>query len=269
MQKKPLILIYKVLVFASSTLFINSIALADCNNKELVNGWGGNWTPFIMGTANKPSGLDMDILDAVIRKAGCRWINTDDPIPWKRHLKLIELGRLDLATAASWTEERSNYAYFTEPYRTEHVAIYVLKENFKRFSELSLEQLVLKGFRLGVARGDVHGEIMGQFVYELGSNVHVVDSNSQNIEKLLLNRIDGFIGYPPSDTIEIKKKKVSISVLPKTVQPTGKVHIMLSKENNSLEVFEALNQAVIDLHKDGTIKKIKMKYESLFDSEFY
>lgn len=271
MNKKPINILIKTLWIAFSVLITHSLAIAGCNHKELVNGWGGDWTPFIMGTAKEPSGLDMDILDAVVQKAGCKWRNTPKAIPWKRHLKLIELGQLDIATAVSWTEERSNYAYFTEPYRTEFIAIYILEENLERFANLDLNQLVKKNFRLGTVRGDVHGGEMGKFVYDLGTNVHVVNSNDQNLQKLRLNRIDGYFGYPPYDTIAIDKqlKDKKVVVLPKTVIPTGKVHFMLSKGNNGIDVFNALNQAVIELHKDGTIDNIKAKYELLFDTKFY
>ncbi len=97
----------RVFVFSCALIF-QSFAYADCNNKELINGWGGEWVPFIMGTADNPSGLDMDILDAVIAKAGCKWRNTEREVPWARHLKLVEAGKIDLATAASWTQERAN-----------------------------------------------------------------------------------------------------------------------------------------------------------------
>lgn len=255
-----------------ATLFVfSAFAKAGCSDRVLINGWGGEWTPFIMGTAERPSGLDMDILDAVISKAQCKWRNTEKEVPWARHLKLIEAGQLDLATAASWTQERANYAHFTRPYRTEYVAIYILEENYERFSGLNLNQLVSHDFQLGTVRGDVHGETMGQFVYDLGTNVHVVDSSAQNLEKLQLGRIDGYIGFPPYDTIAIQRKKLpkKIVVLANSITPTGKVHFMLSKKSNDIGVLEALNQAIIELQKDGTIDQIKAKYASLFDTDFY
>ncbi|MCP4551332.1 MAG: hypothetical protein GY834_04685, partial [Bacteroidetes bacterium] len=59
-------------------------------NKELVNGWGGEWEPFILGTPTNPSGLDMEILAAVVSGTACTLKHTDKEIPWKRHLALIE-----------------------------------------------------------------------------------------------------------------------------------------------------------------------------------
>ncbi len=117
----------------------------------------------------------------------------------------------------------------------------------------------------------MHGELMGQFVYELGKNVHIVDSNDQNDEKLQLGRIDGYIGFPPHDSIIANRnhQNKKIFVLPNSVTPTGKVHFMLSKKSNSVEVLEALNNAIVELQKDGTIKQIKAKYASRFDTDFY
>ncbi len=247
-------------------LLAHMTAAADCEN-ELVNGWGGEWTPFIMGSPEDPSGLDIEILDAVVKKAGCRWRNTASVIPWSRHLRSVESGTVDIAPAASRTEERATYAYFTLPYRTEYVAVYVLEEHYDKFAALRLDQLSTLDFRLGTVRGDVYGEQMGEFVKQLEHNLQIVDSNTQNLEKLQLNRIDGYIGHPPHDTIVLKRKTLPANVvmLPNSIAPTGSVHFMLSKKGVSKATFAALNKALAALEQDGTIDAIKAKYAQEFN----
>ena len=224
-----------------------------------------------MGTPQQPDGIDMVVLDAVISRAGCKWHNTDKVIPWVRHLKMIELGRLDLASGATLTEERAKYAYFTNAYRSESVAIFILKENLPKYENLSLQELAKTDFRLGAELGNTYGEVMNQVVEQMGDQVYHVKANEQNIGKLQRHRIDGYIGYPPYASIVVGQKGLrdKIVMLPKTLQITGDIHFMLSKAANSKETFDRLNNALQAIKDDGTLARIKSHYAEKFGAAFY
>ena len=55
-------------VLVSLLLFSFSLS-ANCD-RSLLNGWSGEWEPFVLGSYDKPSGLDMEVKDAVVRAAG-------------------------------------------------------------------------------------------------------------------------------------------------------------------------------------------------------
>ncbi|MCP4021828.1 MAG: amino acid ABC transporter substrate-binding protein, partial [Desulfobacteraceae bacterium] len=79
-------------------VIVNSMSVwAQCD-RPLINGWIGAWEPFILGTPDNPSGLDVEILEAIVAKAGCTLQHTKET-PWNRHLALIESGKIDLATS--------------------------------------------------------------------------------------------------------------------------------------------------------------------------
>ena len=142
-------------VLVSLLLFSFSLS-ANCD-RSLLNGWSGEWEPFVLGSYDKPSGLDMEILDAVVSAAGCTWENTKIEIPWPRHLLLIKAGQLDLATGASWTKERAKYAHFTKPYRNEQAAIFVNKSDFMKYEHLSLKELADTDLTIGAVIGEFYG----------------------------------------------------------------------------------------------------------------
>ncbi len=52
-------------VFIAAIVGTMDTAHSRCN-KTLTNGWGGEWKPFVLGTPDKASGLDMEILEAVV-----------------------------------------------------------------------------------------------------------------------------------------------------------------------------------------------------------
>jgi polar amino acid transport system substrate-binding protein len=247
-------------------LSVNSARLmAECN-KELVNGWGGKWEPFLMGTYDKPSGLDIEILDAVMKASGCTWRNTELEIPWKRHLSWIRLGELDLATGASWTDERAEYAYFTKSYRSENVALFVRKSDLKKYEQYSLLELadVLAG--IGVEFGNTYGSKMGELLAKMGVKVQRVNSNKQNIPKLLGKRIDGYLGHLPYDAMQIKDKgyEDTIVYLPLSLVSTGDIHFMVSKLANSEEVFNAIEAGLAEIKANGEYEKIIKKYSDKY-----
>lgn len=261
-------------IFKKLTLLINGLLLlslssagvmAECN-KELVNGWGGEWEPFLMGSYDKPKGLDIEILDAVVKASGCTWRNTELEIPWKRHLNWVKLGELDIATGASWTQERAEYAYFTKAYRREHVALFVREADVKKYEKHSLLALagVLNG--IGIEFGNTYGNEMGALLAKMGDKVQRVNDNKQNIAKLLGGRIDGYLGHLPYDAMQVKKKghEGKIVYLPISLINTGDIHIMVSKLANSAAVFKAIDQGLAEIKANGTYDKIIKKYSDKY-----
>jgi polar amino acid transport system substrate-binding protein len=261
MIKKRIVLFSCLFMFSVNS----SILMAECN-KELVNGWGGEWEPFLMGTYDEPEGLDIEILDAVIQASGCTWRNTELEIPWKRHLNWLRVGELDLATGASWTLERAEYAYFTKAYRSENVALFVRKADLKKYEQYSLQELadVLSG--IGVEFGNTYGSEMGALLAKMGEKVQRVNGNKQNMPKLLGGRIDGYLGHLPYDAMQIKSKghEDTIVMLPASLVNTGDIHFMLSKLANSEEVFRALDAGLAEIKANGTYDKIIKKYSEKY-----
>jgi len=246
------------------------LILADCN-KELVNGWGGDWEPFLTGTYDKPGGLDIEILDAVISASGCRWKNTALVIPWARHLGLIKLGRLDIATGASWTEERDAYAYFTKPYRSEYVALFVRKNDLEKYASFPLHTLFSKLNGIGVEQGNSYGKDVDTLLKSIGEQAQTVNNNDQNIQKLLGKRIDAYLGFLPYDAMLIKKmeREDKIEMLPLSVVKTGNIHFMLSKTANSEAIFQALESGLAEIKKNGSYKRIIKKYSDKYGVSYW
>jgi len=256
---------FSLMCLIFSLLLKSSLLWANCN-KELVNGWGGDWPPFITGSYDKPSGLDMDILNAIVNAAGCSWKNTESEIPWARHMSWIESGELDLATAVTWTQERSDFAYFTKPYRNEYVAIFIRKIDAEKYSKLSLQELSKSSFKIGSERGNNYGDAMNSLLKKMEEQVEYVTDDEQNMLKLQSKRIDGYLGYLPSTAMLINEKglKQEIVALPQSLVSTGAVHIILSKKNNSLETFQALDNALTEIKSNGVYDNIIKKYSEKY-----
>lgn len=255
-----------LLMNAFFLLILSSMhSMANCN-KELVNGWGGQWEPFLMGRYESPYGLDMEVLDAVIKVSGCSWRNTELEIPWKRHLEWIKSGELDLATGASWTQERAEYAYFTKAYRSERVALFIRAADVRQYEHYALLELAEVFKSIGIEFGNAYGHKMGKLLAKMEGKIQRVNDNKQNIAKLLGGRIDAYIGHLPYDAMQVKNKghEGKIIYLPATLVNTGDIHFMVSKLANSLTVFKAIDAGLAEIKANGTFDKIIEKYSDKY-----
>ena len=243
------------------TLMLSFSVNAACN-KALKTGWSTMWEPLVMGSYDKPSGFDKDILQATIDAAGCQLQQAKTIIPWARQLIYIRTGQLDIITGASKTKERIEYAYFTTPYRREFVTLFVMAEDLHSLEADSIDDWIQNDVVLGVEYGNFYGEAVRNILKTYPEKVHEVIKNEQNIQKLLNGRIDGYIGYIPAEVVRLNKlglKRKIVAVQQFKIN-TGEVSFMLSKESTSKEVLEAINQGLLEIRSNGIYDRILKKY---------
>ena len=84
----------------------------------------------------------------IFEKAGCpfEWVELQgNP---SRLLKLLENGEADVFAEASIRPERLGYAMFSEPYRVEHVRLFVLTEDLPKYQIDKVSELSNKRWRV-------------------------------------------------------------------------------------------------------------------------
>ncbi|MCJ9427804.1 substrate-binding periplasmic protein [Kordiimonas marina] len=103
----------------------------------------------------KGFGLDRELLESVLKIAGCKikW----KAVPVKQSLADIEHGVVDGTVGASYTPARARYAAFTKPYRSEKVVMFMRKSDAQAFHPKALSDLVGAGYRIGVTDGAWYG----------------------------------------------------------------------------------------------------------------
>ena len=111
-------------------LLITMAFSAHVRSSDLSVGWE-LWYPYQYHNKDQQLvGLDIDSFNAIMTEAKLSFTTAE--IPWKTHLHFIHKGKMDLAMGASWSKEREEYAYFSLPYRTETVKLFVKKDNAKK-----------------------------------------------------------------------------------------------------------------------------------------
>jgi len=143
--------------------------------------------------------------------------------------------------------------------------------HFVIYSQPPLKTLFQKLQTIGVERGNSYGTVMDTLLETFGKQAEKVNDNKQNISKLMNNRIDGYLGSLPYDSMQIKKMGFErmIVPLPLSIVNTGDIHIMLSKKANSEEIFQALEFGLYEIKNNGTYDGIINKYSEKYGVPFF
>ncbi|MFH6573495.1 substrate-binding periplasmic protein [Aeromonas caviae] len=222
-----------------------------------------DWPPYHYyqqeGARRELRGFAVDYLNAVSNRLGCRLVYVERP--WKRGLHDLERGRLDIVMEAYFADERARYAWFSIPYNPGRTSLWVRKSGAGEESDLA--SWLAHGHRLGVTRDYYYGPEITKVLQRYRNQVSEVN-DVQNYRKLLLGRIDGFLGDSLATPWGLKREGLSDAVVPHTMAihetPT---FFMLSKKTLSGAFVARFNEAIVAVGDSGEQELIWRRYTSV------
>lgn len=232
---------------------------AECTLKV---GWE-TWIPYSYEDAEgRVTGLDIDLLRAMAKQAGCELSFFE--VPWGRLLEELRHGNLvQMAKGASYTSERASYAWFSDPYRTEVMELFMPREDLNQYTFTAFEDMIDAGFRLGVGRDHYYGEAFAQAMKNPSFQrlTQEVTTDIQNIKKLEIGRIDGFLSdrYVAAHLLRERGPTGWVQAHPMYVNSNG-VHLMFSKQAVQPETVARFNAALEGLKESGEYDRILAAY---------
>jgi len=234
----------------------------DCRNYTTDNiirvGSGKFLKPFHFLDANIPSGLDVEIVDLVLSKAGTCFKYIPTPSSARSMIELKQ-GRIDMLWSASFTEERAKTYYYSIPYRQENIMLFWLpKKHSSSLGQLNLQGLLNTGLRGVINLGGYYGEEVKQVLKEPQTNILEVSTLERRMKMLLNNRVDFVIEDELAGRFYLlKNKSSSIKVHPHVIHK-NLVSFIFSKKSISMQKIERINKAIV-ASKDE-ITKIIARY---------
>jgi polar amino acid transport system substrate-binding protein len=241
-----------------SVLF--SIAPNHAMAEELSMGWE-DWQPYQYKDSNQiVTGLDIELMQAIFGNINQQI--TLFELPWKRHLNNVESGRTDIAASASKTPEREQYAFFSDPYRTESAVMYIRKADASKYAFDSLRGIIGTDFKLAVTRGYYYGEEFAELMNDPEFKKHVQEVNDNQLaqRQLVRNRVDGFLEDPIAATIELRVEGLLDKVSNHMPIYSDDIYAMFSKKSTSPDLVDAFNKSLAELRANGTYDRIMDKY---------
>ncbi|MBV1908591.1 MAG: transporter substrate-binding domain-containing protein [Kangiellaceae bacterium] len=239
--------------FAQSYLMENSqysVAVENTNTCSLTFGWA-EWHPLQYIDENKVlAGFQIDLVKALAKELDCdiRFIGDD----WNKLIAAVNAGKIDFIADATPTEERSQYAYFSMPYRKDTFAIYVHQNDLEKYANSDLADLKNLGFKLALNRSFLYGDEIEDWQKDkkLSHLISYSDNSRQNFKRLLKGEIDGFIEDPYVMAYKFRRKQIdsamSTLAIPISAHPAS---FMFSKKKVNLEFVERFNQALKTVKK--------------------
>lgn len=222
-----------------------------------------DWPPYVYAGANgQPAGLEVELLQAVAREAGCR-VQFLGNIPRQRRMALFKLGRLDLMYAASDTPERRAFALFSMSYRDEVVRVMADASNPPQPLPTSFTTLLERRLPLLVPHGGYFGAEYEQLMPQL-SEGHLLlpfEEYQQGVEMLRVGRARLIMGDEVALHFLTSKHDDGVKLIPLPfVASRGPVHYMLNKMTLTPADKAELDKAIAKVIRNGERARILARY---------
>ena len=213
------------------------------------------YPPFTIINGNTVHGIDMEIIHKLAKELG-HTIKLV-PCPWKRCLKMMEQGEIDLLASVLFKQEREKYMAYIKP----------------QYIHVSHVFYTKKGSPIKIKKyNDLHSLIIGR---ELGAvnfepfdsdpKINKVDliNNDQMLKLLLLGRVDAVVGEGTMLSYVANKNGLSNKITLQSFKKIGRhSYFTLSRKSRHIDKENAFNLAMKKLSKNGQLQKTINKYLS-------
>jgi len=202
-------------------------------------------------------GFDIELTKALADKLGLnvKYIDTS----WEGILPGLDTGRYDIAVNVTIIPERQKNYNFTKPYINSSIAIAALKNTYVKFNRPQ----DIAGRRVAY-QGGTTAQYFTENIMEQGYKIapFSYDKIINCFDDLNLKRIDLVVVDNIAASHYVNKVDSSFEIVWEG-QSDEYIGICLKKGNDTLT--SALNNALDELFKDGTIQKISMR---IFNTDF-
>ncbi|MBE0379964.1 polar amino acid transport system substrate-binding protein [Pseudoalteromonas prydzensis ACAM 620] len=215
------------------------------------------WPPFVFDGDQALTGIDIDISRLVLTEAGFCSYFVRFPTS-KRGLVELEKGRVDVLSAASFTQQRAQYSHFSTPYRRERMRLFWYED--PRYLTHSLAELLAKDKTIAVNNGGYYGKEFEQLSQTSDNKESIVRVPllSHRLHMLKAKRVDFMIDDEISGQYLIRQEEITGITLHPYVIHDNPIHFMLSKKTVTIENMHAINSAIINVQAE--IEKIIASY---------
>jgi len=242
-------------------------AVCASENRTLTGGWS-TFPPYsyqedVRGFPQW-KGFDVELVREIAKRAGYA---LDSPeVTWADLIFGVRNGTRDIATQATRTPQREEFATFSMPYRTETMTLTVRRGTSASLPASTAGELVdlikKRGFRLGAAPGTAYpsSEVRAFLADPANRNQIVVLDGKDLLPSLIAGRIDGFLSDRILAANMIEANDASGLTEEHPVMVSGDLHMMFSKASVPPGVVDDFNRAIESVHADGTYRQLNERY---------
>ncbi len=180
---------------------------------------------------------------------------------WKRCLQEVQAGNADIVVAAYRISRRERYLAFSKQHIiADPLVLFVHRSQGPRFQSLD----DLKGKTVGLLLGDSFGEQFDRFVQQ-HNRIEYVSQGRQNFAKLALQRIDFMPLGRLSGSLQSRKLGYHDQITPTAWEIDTEFYYLAVGQHSGLSRhLPLINQRLSQMHRDGTIKRLRRQYSERY-----
>jgi len=211
------------------------------------------WAPFVQKDASSP-GVSVEIIVEAFKTQG----HTVDfkVMPWSRSLEEVKAGRVDVLVATWYTEDRTSYLKYSDPYLENSLKF--IKRSGDSFEYNGIDSL--KGKTVGIVRNYGYGD---EFLNAKTFKKPEANDFVSNAKKLTAKRIDLTLEdeLVAKSTLSNAGMNLSDFEFTNNALSVNPLHVTMGLANsNHSEYINAFNKGLAEIKSNGTFDKILAKY---------
>tara|TARA_R110002126_G_scaffold10245_73_gene46751 strand:- start:514 stop:1272 length:759 start_codon:yes stop_codon:yes gene_type:complete len=220
------------------------------------------WEPYqYMTVGNTVTGLDVELVRAVAADMQCELNIVQGS--WVELLNLLKEGEIDFVLGASITEDRQQFAYFSEPYRQEQFSLFVRAEDAG--SDLTdIKSFVAAGKKLGIVNEYYYGDELAELYASAEYRPQFVGAiiSEMNMARLLDEEIDGFLEDSFVAASILRRKGLDKLIKPHQISlGNNDVYVMFSKASVEEQRVAEFNRGLAAIKANGSYQQIMQRYQ--------
>ncbi|CND12279.1 cystine ABC transporter substrate-binding protein [Yersinia pseudotuberculosis] len=217
----------------------------------LIIGLEGTYPPFsFQGEDGKLTGFEVDFANALAEHMGVNAKIT--PTKWDGMLASLESKRIDVAiNQVTISDERKKKYDFSTPYTVSGIQVLTKKGNEGQFTKPE----DLQGKKVGVGLGSNYEQWLRENLKDV--DIRTYDDDPTKYQDLRVGRTDAILVDRLAALDLVKKTNDALAVAGPAFarQESG-----VAMRKNNPELLAAVNNAIAEMQKDGTLAKISEKY---------
>ena len=217
----------------------------------IIIGLEGDWAPWSFVDENDQlMGFDVEVARAIAAKLGVE----AEIIPgeWDGLFAGMDAGRYDIVVnGVEVTPERTEKYDFADPYAYIRTALIVRGDNetIKTFEDL-------KGKKTANSIASTYMNLAEDY----GATCYGVDTLDETLTMVLQGRVDATLNAIVSYTDYMAQRPDANLKVVATTEDASNVAIPMRKGAETASLLEAINKAIAELHEEGVISELSVKY---------
>lgn len=247
---------YRAIIISLALIALPFKSYSQNINNNILRVGLDEFPPWNMTTGQAMAGINVEIIKVLAANMGLTL--KFEVCPWKRCLKLMQAGKIDLLPGVLKKGDRESYLHFIAPaYKTQsNKVFYTLSPVSQLKPRITINSFGdLYDYSIGVVVGVKYFEAFDKS-YHL-KKVEVTE-NKQLIAMLRRKRIDAFIGTESQIDYQLLKDDNYQGVSKAKYQykkPTA-VYLALSKKSPHFKNSQAFDQQMLNMVQQGEVDKI-------------